>query len=72
MDKSLHQLYRSPFFTLQEALVLGLEQELLAGFYSSFTYVRWRQKSLWTAFWVTALSHGLYNLAIFSMVLGNY
>jgi len=50
----------------------GIGAGIIGGFYSSFAYVHWRQKSLWTAFWVTALSHALYNLAIFSMVIGNY
>jgi hypothetical protein len=50
----------------------GIGAGIIGGFYSAFTYVHWRQKSLWTAFWVTALSHGLYNLAIFSMIIGEY
>ena len=50
----------------------GIGAGIIGGFYSAFTYVHWRQKSLWTAFWITALSHGLYNLAIFAMIIGDY
>jgi hypothetical protein len=50
----------------------GIGAGIIGGFYSAFTYVHWRDKSLWTAFWVTALSHGLYNLAIFAMIIGEY
>jgi hypothetical protein len=50
----------------------GIGAGIIGGFYSAFTYVHWRQKSLWTAFWVTALSHCLYNLAVFAMIIGEY
>jgi hypothetical protein len=72
--------YGQIFFTMVPFAILhftrsigtGIGAGIIGGFYSSFAYVHWRQKSLWTAFWVTALSHGLYNLAIFSMVIGDY
>jgi hypothetical protein len=40
-----------------------------AGFYFGFTYVHWREKSRWTAFWVTALSHCLHNLALMPILM---
>jgi uncharacterized protein len=63
-------LFAIPHFT--RSIGAGIGAGLIGGFYSAFTYVHWRQKSLWTAFWVTALSHGLYNLAIFAMIVGEY
>jgi len=50
----------------------GIGAGIVGGFYSAFTYVYWRKKSLWTAYWVTALSHCLYNLAVFAMLIGDY
>jgi hypothetical protein len=50
----------------------GIGGGVIGGFYSAFTYVHWQEKSTWTAFWVTALSPCLYNLAIFAMVIGDY
>jgi len=31
------------------------------GLYLAFTYAHWRERSRWTAFWMTALSHAVYN-----------
>ncbi len=50
----------------------GIGAGIIGGFYSAFTYVHWRQKSLWKAYWVTALSHGLHNLALFAMLIGEF
>ncbi len=50
----------------------GIGAGVIGGFYSAFTYVHWRDDSLWTAFWVTALSHGLYNFALFAMLIGEF
>lgn len=50
----------------------GIGAGIIGGFYSSFTFVHWDQKSTKTAFWVTALSHCLYNMAIFAMIIGDY
>jgi len=50
----------------------GIGAGIIGGFYSSFTFVHWDQKSFKTAFWVTALSHCLYNMAIFAMIIGDY
>ena len=37
---------------------------LLAGFYTVFTYVNWRERSLWTAFYMTYTRHALHNLIV--------
>jgi hypothetical protein len=50
----------------------GIGAGIIGGFYSAFTYVHWHQKSLWTAFWVTALSHALFNFGIFAMMIGEF
>ena len=50
----------------------GIGAGVIGGFYSAFTYVHWRSKSFWTAFWTTTFSHCLYNLAIFAMIVGDY
>jgi hypothetical protein len=36
---------------------VGVCAGVVGGFYLAFTYVHWRQKSLWTALWVTAMFH---------------
>ena len=53
-----------PFFIahLFEGLAVGISAGLVGGFYFAFTYIHWRSKSLWTALWVTAVSHFLRNL----------
>jgi hypothetical protein len=63
-----------PFATLHftRSLGAGIGAGLIGGFYSAFTYVHWREKSLWTAFWTTTFSHCLFNLAIFAMIIGDY
>jgi uncharacterized membrane protein len=63
-----------PFAVLHfsRSIGAGIGAGFIGGFYSAFTFTHWRQKSLWTAFWVTALSHGLYNFAIFSMMIGEF
>jgi len=50
----------------------GIGAGIIGGFYSAFTYVHWRGDSFWTAFWVTALSHGLHNFALFAMLIGEF
>ena len=63
-----------PFAALHfsRSIGAGIGAGIIGGFYSSFTYVHWDQKSTKTAFWVTALSHCLYNMAIFAMIIGDY
>ena len=46
----------------------GIAAGLVGGFYLAFTYIRWRRRSWWTAFWVTSLSHAIGN-GIVSLVL---
>ena len=40
---------------------------LLAGFYTVFTYVVWRERSLWTACYMTYFRHALHNLVVVSV-----
>jgi len=47
----------------------GICAGLTGGFYFGFTYAHWRQKSRWTAFWTTALSHSLHNGFVFVLAL---
>ena len=50
----------------------GIGAGIIGGFYSAFTYVHWRTKSSWKAFWVTAFSHCLYNLVLFVMLIEEF
>ncbi len=74
--KFLGQVFFSiiPFAILHfsRSIGTGIGAGIIGGFYSAFTYVHWRGKSLWTAVWVTALSHVLYNFAIFAMLIGEF
>ena len=40
---------------------------LFAGFYTVFTYVNWRERSLWTACYMTYTRHALHNLIVVSV-----
>ena len=40
---------------------------LFGGFYSVFTYVCWREKSQWRAFYMTYTLHALHNLIVIGM-----
>ena len=44
-----------------EGIQTGIAAGLLGGFYFAFTYVHWRERSRWQAFWVTAVSHAIHN-----------
>ncbi|HUT30212.1 MAG TPA: CPBP family glutamic-type intramembrane protease [Sedimentisphaerales bacterium] len=46
---------------IMEGFTTAISAGLVGGFYFGFTYVHWRQKSRWTGFWVTALSHAIHN-----------
>jgi hypothetical protein len=74
--KFLGQLIFSiaPFAALHftRSISAGVGAGIIGGFYSAFTYIHWHSKSAWTAFWVTAFSHGLYNLALFAMLVGEF
>ena len=63
-----------PFAALHftRSLSAGIGAGIVGGFYSAFTYIHWQSKSSWTAFWVTAFSHALYNLALFAMLIGEF
>lgn len=51
-----------------DGILAGIAAGLVGGFYFAFTYAHWCQKSHWTAFWVTALSHALQNAAAFTLL----
>jgi hypothetical protein len=63
-----------PFAALHftRSIGAGIGAGIIGGFYSAFTYIHWQSKSTWTAFWVTAFSHCLYNLALFAMLIGEF
>lgn len=46
---------------LPEGIPAGICAGLVGGFYLAFTYVHWREKSLWTALWTTTVSHLIRN-----------
>lgn len=46
---------------IPESIVTAVAAGVVGGFYFAFTYAHWRQKSRWTAFWVTAVSHCIHN-----------
>lgn len=49
-------------------IVSGLSAGLVGGFYFSYTYVRWRERNLKTAYWSTVAVHSMYNFFIVSTV----
>lgn len=56
---------------LSLGLVPGIAAGLVGGFYLAFTYIRWRRRSWWTAFWVTSLSHAIGNGIVSLPLLGS-
>ncbi|MHC4121893.1 MAG: CPBP family intramembrane glutamic endopeptidase [Planctomycetota bacterium] len=46
---------------IPQGFITTISAGLVGGFYFAFTYVHWRQKSRWTSFWITALSHTIHN-----------
>ena len=44
-----------------EGAATGVAAGLIGGFYFAFTYVHWRERRRWTAFWTTAVSHAIHN-----------
>lgn len=44
-----------------EGIQAGIAAGLVGGFYFAFTYVHWRERSRWQAFWITAVSHAIHN-----------
>jgi hypothetical protein len=60
---------------LTEGVATAVCAGVIGGFYFAFTYAHWREKSRWTSFWVTAISHAIHNgiaigLALLCRVLG--
>lgn len=51
-----------------EGISTGICAGMLGGFYFAFTYAHWRQKSRWTSFWVTAVSHAFNNAIAFTFL----
>jgi hypothetical protein len=54
---------------IPEGIVTAVAGGLVGGFYFAFTYAHWRQKSIWTAFWVTALSHCIHNAICMALLV---
>lgn len=51
-----------------EGIGAGIAAGMVGGFYFAFTYAHWRQKSRWTAFWVTAVAHAFNNAVAFALL----
>lgn len=51
-----------------EGIPTGIAAGVVGGFYFAFTYAHWREKSRWTAFWVTAISHAFNNAVAFALL----
>ncbi len=60
-----------PFFLVHaiEGIQTGIAAGLISGFYFAFTYVHWREKRRWTAFWVTTTSHAIHNAIAIPLAL---
>lgn len=56
-------------FHIPEGFATFIAAGIIGGFYFSFAYARWRRKSRWKAFWVTALGHSIHNAIVFALVL---
>jgi hypothetical protein len=48
-----------------DGVAAGLCAGMTGGFYFAFTFAHWRDKSRWTAFWITAVSHAFNNFVAF-------
>jgi hypothetical protein len=63
-----------PFAVLHavEGIQTAIAAGLVGGFYFAFTYVHWRERSRWQAYWITAASHSIHNAIVFTLafVLG--
>jgi hypothetical protein len=51
-----------------DGILAGIAAGMVGGFYFAFTFAHWREKSRWTAFWVTAVSHALNNSIAFALL----
>lgn len=56
-------------FHFVEGIVTGIAAGLVGGFYFAFTYAHWREKSRWTSFWVTAISHSIHNGIVIGLAM---
>ena len=52
-----------------EGIQAGIAAGLVGGFYFAFTYVHWRERSRWQAFWVTTVSHAIHNGIVIALAL---
>lgn len=52
-----------------DGIAAGICAGMIGGFYFAFTFAHWREKSRWTAFWVTALSHAIHNTVAFIILV---
>ena len=50
-------------------VVSGLAAGVVGGVFFSHTYLECRAKSLWTALWVTTITHGIHNLVVIPFAL---
>jgi len=57
-----------------EGVATGVSAGLIGGMYFAFAYARWRKRSRWQAFWITAAGHSIHNgiLFILLVVFGNW
>lgn len=51
-----------------DGIAAGICAGTIGGFYFAFTFAHWREKSRWTAFWVTAIAHAFHNFAAFVLL----
>ena len=51
-----------------DGVAAGICAGMAGGFYFAFTFAHWREKSRWTAFWVTAVSHAFNNFVAFVLL----
>ena len=54
---------------LAEGIITFFAAGLIGGFYFAFSYAHWRDKSRWTAFWVTAVAHAFNNATAFAILV---
>ena len=51
-----------------DGIAAGICAGITGGFYFAFSYSHWREKSRWTAFWVTAVAHAFNNFFAFVLL----
>ncbi len=60
-------LFAAPHFL--DGISAGICAGIIGGFYFAFTFAHWRDKSRWTAFWVTALAHTMHNAIAMALLI---